>query len=184
MSNVPAGTVESSHWAAMSSRHATKQTVLSLRRKQTLTWQTCRGVSRRVRGRGRGRGQGRGDQTPGGDKSPPRDSNAAAPALTFHAEPFRPLLRLCPAKKRKNQLPAEDSDLSSWELFAARSVSLSDDEPGAVFWLVEEEMKFEEEEGALTDSYRRVRAPDLYMRVTGAGQPIKKKLCTSLIYWD
>lgn len=34
-------------------------------------------------------------------------------------------------------------------------------------------MKFEEEEGAFTDSYRRVRAPDLYMRITGAGEPVK-----------
>lgn len=43
-----------------------------------------------------------------------------------------------------------------------------------VFWLVYEEMKFEEgEEGAFTDSYRRARAPALYMRITGAGEHIK-----------
>lgn len=33
-------------------------------------------------------------------------------------------------------------------------------------------MKFEEGEAALTDSYRRVGAPELYMRVTeAAGRP-------------
>ncbi len=53
----------------------------------------------------------------------------------------------------------------------------------SVFWLGKEEMKFEEGEGAFTDSYRRVRAPSLCMRIAGAGEPIKT-LRPVLICWD
>lgn len=123
---------------------------------------------------------------PGTDGSPPRNFYTAPSAQTFRSDRFSVLFRFCPAKKkvglsgissRKNRTPLPDNFqcplcVSVWWWTGNR-----------VFWLGKEEMKFGEEEGAFTDSYRRVRAPDLYyMRITGAGEPIKT--CTSLIYWD